>query len=171
MAKRSSSKAIKKIDEQLKKLDSKNGKEEKEKVPIIDKNEVDAKLVRKYVVKDNNKQKNNNDKVKEKNNKSKNDFKKKENLKDSSDSNIKLKELETELRCLYNEVNSIVSDFENTKKSEKNNLKNYKVRENKEELKYENNNTVLNKIILVLFIIFMILFITFIGFVIFVSTF
>jgi len=102
-------------------------------------------------------------------------FKKEEGL--SQEETIKLKELETEMRTLYDNVNDVIDDInDNINIGANKNISIDKIllsdnNSNTNTKDEEVNFTVLNRIIIVLSIIFGILFISFIVFVIFVTTF
>lgn len=218
MAKKSSTNAVKKIDKQIEQIKKKRVKEEKESVPIINKEELEliekatTKKSSKKVSSDStNKSKNSNTKristgkstSKKNSNKNKSSSKKDDSLNKATKKNIdkkeqektsekkksiktgkknkieepsyetmRLKDLEKEMRSLYDKVNDNFSkDYEKTSEIDIviENLATNAVL--KEESKVKEKMPILTKVMLGLFITFMILFIAMICFIIFITTF
>lgn len=195
MAKKSSNNAIKKIDEQISNLESKEKVEKKESVPIINKKDIDKALIKTQISKNTISKKTN---VKDKNNNHKSNLKEytvsknsnlipkssqKSNLKEytvsldnnlSFESNQKYQQLENKLKSLYDTVDDIVSDLEFEKIDSNNDIiiNDFDIKNKDNQSKLDNVSiSFLNRILKIVFFIFLILFIIFIGFVIFVSTF
>lgn len=183
MAKKSSSNAVKKIDEQIKKLTEIDEQiSSVETAPVVDKtlleNELKINGPKKpsSATKSNKKSGNRTGGTKKKSNEPVKNAKKmpakKKIATDKLDNTIKIKKLESEIRSLYNKSDEELGKTKEMPKivetvSKKAVNAGKGINDKLEDV----SESFLNKILLIVFIIFMIFFIMFVGFVIFISTF
>lgn len=203
VAKKSSSNAVKKLDEQIKKLTELDDRiEKKEVTTVIDKKRLEKELKengpkkssttkKNTTSKTNNTNKTNKTKNNSKNSGSKigsngettkksttnssksktNNTKPKSNIKKTTETTVKIKKLENEIRDLYDREDDLGKTREFSKISDVISSKAVKV-EKELNKKIENvSDSFLNKLLLIVFAIFMVFFIIFVGFIIFISTF
>lgn len=199
VAKKSSSNAVKKLDEQIKKLTELDDRiEKKEVTTVIDKKRLEKELKengpkkssttkKTTTSKTNNTNKTNKNKNNSKNSGSKSDTTKKSttnsskgktnntkpksNIKKATETTVKIKKLENEIRDLYDRKDDLGKTREFSKISDVISSKAVKV-EKELNKKIENvSDSFLNKLLLIVFAIFMVFFIIFVGFIIFISTF
>lgn len=199
VAKKSSSNAVKKLDEQIKKLTELDDRiEKKEVTTVIDKKRLEKELKengpkkssttkKTTTSKTNNTNKTNKNKNNSKNSGSKSDTtkksttnsskgktnntKSKSNIKKATETTVKIKKLENEIRDLYDREDDLGKTREFSKISDVISSKAVKV-EKELSNKIENvSDSFLKKLLLIVFAIFMVFFIIFVGFIIFISTF
>lgn len=206
VAKKSSSNAVKKLDEQIKKLTELDDRiEKKEVTTVIDKKRLEKELKengpkKSSTTKKTTTSKTNNTNKTNKTNKTKNNSKNsgskigskgettkksttisskgktsntkpKSNIKKATETTVKIKKLENEIRDLYDMEDDLGKTREFSKISDVISSKAVKV-EKELNNKIENvSDSFLNKLLLIVFAIFMVFFIIFVGFIIFISTF